>query len=417
MSDPDLLNVWYEQRLVGQLWRNATGILGFRYDPAWAPNGGFAISRSLPLTAQEFPPESGIPQRWFANLLPEGSVREHIARDLKLPNTDFDLLRAIGGDCAGALSILPDDREPSTQRQYRPLTEEELANLVRRQGQFYAVLPANERPRLSLAGAQNKCPVLLREGRYFLPQGEAPSSHILKFELTDYRHLPAYETFTTQLAAAIGLPTVTIELRSVADIRYAEIVRYDRFRDAQGEVQRWHQEDFCQALGYGYAQKHQEHGGPSFAQCYRLVQSSSSEPALDGETLLRWQIFNVLAGNSDGHAKNLSLLHRPDGTIRLAPFYDLVCTRAIDRIDPHLAFDLGGERNPGLINSTHWHALAQACDLRPKFLVKRVQETAEALHDRLGPTRKTFEERYGPYPALERIEQVVVKQCRHALQK
>lgn len=134
MSDPDLLNVWYEQRLVGQLWRNATGILGFRYDPAWAPNGGFAISHSLPLTAQEFPPESGIPQRWFANLLPEGSVREHIVRDLKLPNTDFDLLRAIGGDCAGALSILPDDREPSTQRQYRPLTEKELANLVRRRG-------------------------------------------------------------------------------------------------------------------------------------------------------------------------------------------------------------------------------------------------------------------------------------------
>jgi serine/threonine-protein kinase HipA len=77
-----------------------------------------------------------------------------------------------------------------------------------------------------------------------------------------------------------------------------------------------------------------------------LVQDASSEPAIDTQHLLRWQVFNVLAGNSDGHAKNLALLHLGDGTTRLAPFYDLVCTRAIARIDVHLAFEVGGERNP-----------------------------------------------------------------------
>jgi HipA-like protein len=103
MSDPDILDVWYEQRLVGQLWRNTTGAVGFRYYPEWITGGGFAVSRSLPLAAQEFAPEEGAAQRWFANLLPEGAAREHIVRDLKLPNTDFDLLRAIGGECAGAV--------------------------------------------------------------------------------------------------------------------------------------------------------------------------------------------------------------------------------------------------------------------------------------------------------------------------
>ena len=413
MSAPDILNVWHEQNLVGQLWRNTIGAIGFRYDPDWI-TGGFAVSRSLPLVVREFAPEEGTAQLWFANLLPEGAVREHIVRDLKLPNTDFDLLRAIGGECAGALSILPVDRQPSRQRQYRPLTEKDLADLAARRGQIYAVWPADERPRLSLAGAQNKCPVLVRDDQVFLPQGEAPSSHILKFELADYRHLPAYETFTTQLAAAIDLPVVDITLRSIGKTRYAQIARYDRLSDERGEVQRLHQEDFCQALGYGHEKKYQEHGGPSFAQCYRLVQETSSEPAIDVQHLLRWQIFNVLAGNSDGHAKNLSLLHLPDDATRLAPFYDLVCTRAIERIDYHLAFDVGGERNPSVITSAHWEALAKACDVRPQFLGNLVREAAVALLESLGTARETFEARYGAYPALQRIEQIVTTQCRRS---
>jgi len=108
-----------------------------------------------------------------ANLLPEGGVRDHIVRDLKLPNTDFDLLRAIGGECAGALSILSVDHQLSGRRQYRPLTEKDLADLAARRRQIYAVWPAEERPRLSLAGVQDKCPVLVRDDRYFLPRKEA----------------------------------------------------------------------------------------------------------------------------------------------------------------------------------------------------------------------------------------------------
>jgi len=412
MSDPDSLNVWHEQRLVGQLWRNTTGAIGFRYVPGWRAGGGFAVSRSLPLADREFAPEEGIAQHWFANLLPEGAVREHIVRDLKLPNTDFELLRAIGGECAGALSILPEDRQPAGQQHYRPLTDKDLANLAARRGRIYAIAPADERPRLSLAGAQDKCPVLLRDGQYFLPQGEAPSSHILKFELADYRHLPAYETFTTQLAAAIDLPVVDIALHTVGRTRYAQIARYDRKVDDNGEVQRLHQEDFCQALGYGHEKKYQEHGGPSFAQCYRLVREASSEPAIDAQHLLRWQIFNVLAGNSDGHAKNLSLLHLPDNATRLALFYDLVCTRAIERIDYHLALDVGGERNPSLITYAHWEALAKQCDVRPQFLGNLVRKTTDALQKRMGPEREEFEARYGAYPALQRIEKVVTTQCR-----
>jgi len=411
MSDHGSLQVWYGQRPVGHLWRNAIGAMGFRYDPTWLGDG-FAISQSLPLATEAFPPEEGTAHRFFANLLPEGGVRDQIVRDLKLPNTDFELLRAIGGECAGALSILPLDRVPARERLYHRLDDEELVRLADRRGGIYTTGPADKRPRLSLAGAQDKCPVLVRDGGYWLPRGEAPSSHILKFELSNYRHVPAYEAFTTQLAAAVGLPVVEVHLRAIEDHRFVEIGRYDRHVDADGEVDRLHQEDLCQALGYGYEHKYQEHGGPTFAQCYRLVQEVSSEPAIDAQHLLRWQIFNVLAGNSDGHAKNLALLYRSRRDVRLAPLYDLVCTRAIDRIDEHLAFDVGGERDPSLVRRPHWEELARACDVRPRFLRGLVDEMAGRLAERLDGIRTDFEVEVGGYPPLERIEQVVKRQLR-----
>ena len=413
MVEHDALNVWSDQRLVGYLWRNPVGYIGFRYGPQWLTQGGFAVSHALPLSSDDYTAEGGIAHRFFANLLPESGVRERIVRDLKISNTDFDLLRAIGGECAGALSILPVEQQPLVHYSYHPITDRELANLVTRRGQVYN-WATKERPRLSLAGAQDKCPILVRDGNYLLPRQESPSSHILKFELADYRHLPAYETFTTLLAKSIGLPVVDIQLRSIGQTRYALIERYDRFSNESGEVQRLHQEDFCQALGYGHERKYQEDGGPTFAQCYQLVRDVCSDPANDLLHLLRWQIFNVLAGNSDGHAKNLSLLYLANGEIRLTPFYDLVCTRAIERIDYHLAFAVGEERNPGVITRKHWEILASQCDLRPQFLLNQVSEIATRLLGNLDTTKASFESQFGKYAALQRVEHVVSKQCRRA---
>ncbi len=414
MIDPDALNVWFEDRLVGYLWRNPVGAIGFRYEPDWINRSGFAVSRTLPLTTTDFSAEDNVAHRFFANLLPEGGVRDHIVRDLKIPNTDFDLLRAICGECAGALSVLSVERNPSEERSYRPLPDKELAKLIARRGQIYATLPKDKRPRLSLAGAQDKCPVLIRDDHYFLPECEAPSSHILKFEIIDYRHLPAYETFTSHLARQIDLPVVDIELHSIEKRFFAQIERYDRVWDELGEVQRLHQEDFCQALGYGHEKKYQDSGGPSFADCYRLLQDVSTDPAIDTQNLLRWQIFNVLAGNSDGHAKNLSLLYLQNGEIRLSPFYDLVCTRAIERIDFHLAFDVGGQRDPAQISAKHWDTLAGQCDVGSRFLRRLLQETADSLLEQVGKTKLLFETQYGNYPSLQRIERIVTQQCQRA---
>jgi len=59
-----------------------------------------------------------------------------------------------------------------------------------------------------------------------------------------------------------------------------KIVWWDTGSDTDGEMQRLHQENFCQALGYGFEKKYQDSGGPSFAHCYRLLQDASTDPPL-----------------------------------------------------------------------------------------------------------------------------------------
>jgi serine/threonine-protein kinase HipA len=415
MIDPDGLNVWCEQKLLGFLWRNRQGQIGFRYADEWLNDSGrFPLSVTLPLTNEDYAPDTGIAHSYFANLLPEGGARNQIVRDLKISDNDFDLLRAIGGECAGALSVLRAEESPKREYRYREISTSELANLVKRKGQPVTWMSA-DRPRLSLAGAQNKCPVLLNDNCYWLPQDESPSSHILKFEIADYRHLPAYETFTSLLARSIQLPVVDIRLQYADKIPFAQILRYDRIQNSQGQIKRYHQEDFCQALGFSHQRKYQQDGGPSFSDCFQLVSAISTNPAEDMDRLLRWQIFNVLAGNSDGHAKNISWLYLPDGEVRLAPFYDLICTRAIERIDEKLAFAVGGERNPGLITIEHWKALAKECGVNAKYLQGLVVNAAEALQFNFKSVQEKFYQSFGEYKALERIEKVVFTQCKRAL--
>ncbi len=405
MKRRDDIAVWHEDQQVGTLWRSPSGTIGFRYHPSWIQNRGFALSRSMPVTRLEYDPAGGTAHRFFANLLPEGAVRERIVRDLKVQNTDYDLLCALGGECAGALSV---GEEPAATSGYRPLDTEELERIIAHRGYVYTSLAERDRPRLSLAGAQDKIPVYIKDGTMYLSEGDAPSSHILKFESADFRNVILYEAFTMRLARAVGLPVARVELKGSARNRYLVVARYDRHVDRDGCIRRIHQEDFCQALGVDADAKYEEHGGPSFPDCLRLVQDMSTEPTTDVLLLLKWQAFNVLAGNSDGHAKNLSMLYGRDGSVRLAPFYDLVCTRAIARIDHRLALFVGGERDPGQVSRQHWEALAEACDLRPKLVMDMATGIADGLEARLDDVLDQFER----LPALQRVSKVVRTQLR-----
>lgn len=127
MTDLDELNLWHEQQLVGYIWRNDLDRIGFCYDKDWLTSQSpFPLSLKLPLREKEYSPDVGVAHRFFANLLPEGQARTNIVSSLNISNSDFALLKAIGGECAGAFNILPCTSVPvsSCDWKYEPLSEE-----------------------------------------------------------------------------------------------------------------------------------------------------------------------------------------------------------------------------------------------------------------------------------------------------
>lgn len=124
--------------------------------------------------------------------------------------------------------------------------------------------------------------------------------------------------------------------------------------------------------------KYKHAGGPGFGKCYALLELSS-KPALDRRHLLRWLFFNLCVGNNDSHAKNLAILAAPDG-LRLAPFYDMMCTRMYARLGPQFALTLGGEAEPGQLTHEHVAQLATALGIGRRYLQKLAVEVAQQVH-------------------------------------
>ena len=412
------LIVWHEGRQVGALvdregfaW-DAEDDMDFTYSAEWLKTG-FPISQSLPVDQ----PPSGWPEdatrRFFANLLPEGNERSLLVRELRISDRDFRLLEAIGGECAGALSLLPPDIEPSPQQDsYELLTDADLSDMARRQT-LPKRLSGARRPRYSLAGAQPKVSVMVRNGRLHVPMGNAPSTHILKFEQARFECAAAIEAFTMRLASACGLESASAQLLEAGGRPHVLVARYDRVIDESGRIKRLHQEDFCQATGTTLRRKYEADGGLSLPDCAALLRRVSPHPQVDCERLVRWQAFNVLCGNADGHAKNLALLYDDNDQPRLAPFYDLVCTNVFDDIEADLALSVNGVFQAERIAPGDWRRMSADCGLGDSFAANAVLRMAEGLPDLAAAIRRDFEGEHGPHPILQSVEQIVSAHCKH----
>ncbi len=184
-------------------------------------------------------------------MLPEEAIRKRTCEKLGISvGNHYELLKRIGGDCAGALTILPEGKSPIRKDEYKPISQEQLAGWSRGDQFAFAEVAGEEEVRLSLAGAQDKLPVKVDGNEFFLPMGNSPSTHILKFASHYFSHLPENETFTTMLGRAAGVETVEISLYQTSKSRIAVVERYDRI-EADGAYSRAHQEDFCQSVYSG----------------------------------------------------------------------------------------------------------------------------------------------------------------------
>ena len=370
----NVLNVYFNAELAGML-RDEKGRLFFQYAPAWLRSPNLvALSIPLPPSADEYGDD--VVRPFFENLLPEGEIRSAIAhlKQVSEKNT-LGLLEEIGGDCAGAISLLLPESAPPGSGDYDPLPDKQLNEMLHSLEKRPLITADNEL-RLSLAGAQQKLPVLLKDGAFFLGRGNAPSSHILKPNIAGFANTTANEMFCMTLADKAGLPVPKASLHRQAETVYL-VERYDRVKVGE-RLTRLHQIDFCQALNLPSSKKYEKEGGPSLNDCFAILRNYCREPAKDVQNLISWTIFNYLIGNSDAHGKNLSLLMIPAG-VELAPFYDLLCTAVYPGLTHNLAFKIGGENRPEWIQLRHWEKLADAAGVNKRYIASVCIELASRL--------------------------------------
>jgi len=408
-----ILNVYLKNEIVGKLELDDSRRFVFTYKKSWLQHDS-AVPLSIGLPLQEEPYLDDSARPFFSNLLPESEIRQTIARKLGLSeNNDFALLEAVGGECAGAVSLLPDEVERTSEQSYRELSDDQLNEII-------AELPnrpflcGEEGIRLSLAGAQNKLPVFYHSNNNLnqqisLPIGGAASSHILKPPMARYPHTVENEAFCMQLAQDIGLTVPGVDILHKHENLYL-VERYDRvytIDTAQdGQLERVHQEDFCQALDVAPDQKYEKEGGPGLQQCFTLLREKSILPTQDVSRLLDWVIFNYLIGNADAHAKNISLLLTQQGP-HLAPFYDLLCTAIYEGLTDKLAMKIGGKDEPEWIIARYWQAFADDIEINYKLVKNRLVTIREAVLDAASQTKKALVDKHGDCEVYDDIINVI----------
>ena len=377
------LSVFMNGDRVGTLY-NAEP-LEFAYDDAWLTHPA-ATPLNLLVPLQSGRVSSSHIHAFFENLLPEGGQRKIISLRYHV-TTVFGLLATVGGDTAGSIVLLPvgSVSEPPA---YERTTWEQINAILHDAGALTASQPGDDSvdetdpgARVTISGAQRKILLSVNaKGEPLRPLGTSPSTHILK---PDIERIDASifasafnETIVMQAARICQLPTAEVAYQPLT--RACVITRYDRVMNADGTLRRIWQADFCQVAGVSSTAKYEFDGGPSFKDCYELLKRNSAVPANDLINLLRWLFFNLYVGNNDSHAKNLALLAAPEG-LRLAPFYDLMCTSVYSGLGKNFAFNIGGELHSGKIERKHIETLAVSLGVAPKFMFSTAEKMARQV--------------------------------------
>jgi serine/threonine-protein kinase HipA len=385
-----MLAVIHSRGMVGTLQQSA-GVLQFTYHPLWlGQEHVFPLSPRLALRSQ---PWSGDEVAFFfANLLPEGPVLDTLVQLRRLPRGNlYRLLEAFGRECAGAFAIVAEDEVDQSRpvAGYREYPRQQLVEDLQRLRENIPLLWTHAELRLSLAGAQNKIPVRYADGKLWLPEGNAASTHILKPALQPDRLFPdsiGNEAFCLELSAELGVPTPKVIVLSDPEPMLL-IERYDRIVTGE-RVERLHQLDLCQLAGALPTQKYEADGGPGFRGCFEQIDACSAAPAVDRLRLVDWMLINYLIGNADAHAKNLCMLYAADGKLRLAPAYDLLATGYWEQLADKMAMRIGGERRPDFVHARHWRKFCDEVGLNPAQMRHRALDLSTRARARVDEVGK-----------------------------
>ncbi len=418
------LSVRLYDESIGVLEQTASGDMAFFY----TAEAQHPISLGMPI--REEPYGKVQTQACFGGLLPEGEMaRMAIGKRYGVNHrNDFSLLKAIGYDCAGAVSlhsfdsneIRPDKKASSFLLEGKELSDDELFQHIQelpRKPLFMGV----DGLRLSLAGAQDKAAVCLIDNEVALPVAGCPTTHILKPEIAGYEGMVHNEYLCLRLAARMGLEVPKVEIRWAHETPYFLIERYDRRLEQIGDalyVRRIHQEDFCQATGVISAHKYQGEGGPDFKSCFDLM-LKTTQPVQGRNRLASLLVFNYLIGNMDAHGKNFSILHGEfeSDKIELAPVYDVACTRVYQGLSKKMAMKIGGYYEPDKIEPRHWERQCKLMGYSYPALRTMIKKQAEALQEAMAIERALLKEAKLDHPIVDEMARFFEKQTAQVLKQ
>ncbi|WP_033468565.1 type II toxin-antitoxin system HipA family toxin [Bordetella bronchiseptica] len=333
------LSIWTNGVRVGRWTIPARGEMELQYDVDWVrADVGRPLSLSLPFNLQNLPLKGERVANYFDNLLPDSdAIRRRVAERFRTASVDpFDLLKAIGRDCVGAVQILEDEEIPEGFDRIEgvPLSEEDIERHL-----IETVTPrafaAGRDPdadfRISLAGAQEKTAFLWWGGQWLAPRGATSTSHIFKLPLglvggrrADFSTSVDNEWLCLKLLKAYGLDVAEASIATFGQQRVLVVERFDRRVAPNGQwLMRLPQEDFCQVEGCSPLRKYENEGGPGLKALFATLRQSVNA-AVDMRTLMAAQILFWLLRAPDGHAKNFSIQLLPRGRFQLTRLYDVM---------------------------------------------------------------------------------------------
>lgn len=368
-------------REVGTIEGDSEFSARFRYSGDYlAQDTARPISISMPLTAEEYGPEKT--RCFFEGLLPEGFLRRTVAENNRTDANDYlSILEMLGSECLGAVQI-KGDNYLNIQPEYRELDPDMMFRLASEGATTSADLVVEAH--LSLTGASGKIGAYLAEdGKWYLPVGSAPSTHILKQSHIRYDHVVENEQLAMQTARQLGISIPESGIIMTGDYGEGSVLfateRYDRtMTGTVNEISglacplRLHQEDFGQALGIAAADKYEKTGGQYMKKMFDLLKYRSASPIEDQMKLWDIIVFHWLIGNTDGHIKNFSLVYdRYLKAVRLAPAYDILSTIVYDTHSREMAFSIGGELEWNRIERNCFEAACTEIGLNRKIFMKR----------------------------------------------
>lgn len=310
---------------------------------------------------------------FFSNLLPEGLLRELLARRAGVaPAREFFLIAELGRDLPGAVLVESAGQVVATDE----LLDTELSAQASAEGPL----------RFSVAGLQLKFSVTRDAGRWVLPVTGEGGRWYLKVPHPDFAGVPKNEFAMMRWARLVGIDVADVELVQLAkvgglppELRFAEpdallVRRFDRVDEG-----RVHMEDFLQVLGRhgGEKAKYRATNYDSVAKVLLMLEAGTR----DVEEFTRRLVFNLAIGNGDAHLKNWSLLYEDPQWPRLSPAYDLVATRHYLPREPGPALNLARTKEYSAMTIGVFHAFARRLGLEEKVIEGTVNETVTRIRD------------------------------------